>query len=124
MKNLVNFTSEKSGKEYSVDLHIQKMGKSGKEVMFITITTLTDFNEDFSEDYTVILNGLPTLKNLKRACGSTGDVEAAKLIIKTLKEKAVDEARKYWDFQGGSDEWDEWCGNLDNVLGEYIATCG
>lgn len=124
MKNLVNFTSEKSGKEYSVDLHIQKMGKSGKEVMFITITTLTVFNEDFSEDYTVILNGLPTLKNLKRACGSTGDVEAAKLIIKTLKEKAVDEARKYWDFQGGSDEWDEWCGNLDNVLGEYIAACG
>lgn len=117
MKQLVNFTSEKSGKEYSVDLHIKKMGKSGKEVMFITITT-----RDEVEDYTVILNGLPTVKNLKRACGM--DAKAAELIIGALKEKAVDEARKYWDFQGGSDEWDEWTGNLDNVLGEYIAACG
>lgn len=122
MTNLINFTSEKSGKEYSVDLHIKKMGKSGKEVMFITITTLTVFNEDFSEDYTVILNGLPTVKNLKRACGSTGDVEAAKLIIKTLKEKAIEEACEYWNFNLGSD--DEWCENLDNVLEDYIATCG
>lgn len=116
MKNLINFESE-SGKEYSVNLQTLTIGE--KEVMFITITTL---DTDSMEDYTVILNGLPTVKNLKRACGM--DAKAGELIIGALKEKAVDEARKYWDFQGGSDELDEWCGNLDNVLGEYIATCG
>ena len=117
MKEICNFVSNESGNEYSVYLHIQKMGISGAEVMYITITT-----RDEVEDYTVILNGLPTVKNLKRACGR--DAKAAELIIGALKEKAVDEARKYWDFQGGSDEWDEWTGNLDNVLEEYIAACG
>lgn len=111
MKNLINFKSE-SGKEYSVNLQTLTIGE--KEVMFITITTL---DTDSMEDYTVILNGLPTLKNIQKACGR--DVEAAELIIKTLKEKAVEEACEYWDFNLGSD--DEWGNCLDAVLYAYTA---
>ena len=110
MTNLINFTSEQSGNEYSVNLQTLTIGE--KEVMFITITTL---DTDSMEDYTVILNGLPTPKNIQKACGR--DVEAAELIIKTLKENAVDEAEEYWYFNLGSD--DEWGNCLDAVLYAY-----
>lgn len=91
-----------------------KMGESEKEVMYITVTTLKD-----GEDYTVILNGLPTLNNLKRMCER--DEKAAILIIKTLCEKAVEDAREYWSFDLASDdEFDEWTDNLDTVLGAYL----
>ncbi len=115
MKEICNFSTE-NGNEYSVNLQTLTMG-GGKEVMFITITTL---DTDRDEDYTVILNGLPTLKNLKKACGM--DAKAAELIIKALKENAVDEACEYWDFNLAND--DEWADNLDSVLIDYLATCG
>lgn len=112
MTNLINFTSEQSGNEYSVNLQTLTIGE--KEVMFITITTL---DTDSMEDYTVILNGLPTPKNIQKACGR--DVEAAELIIKTLKENALSEACEYWNFNLGSD--DEWGNCLDAVLYAYTA---
>lgn len=109
MKNLVNFIGVA---EYSVNLHIMKMGLSGEEVMFITVTTLLD-----GSDYTVVLNGLPMPKQLNKMCGK--DVEAAKLIIKTLKEDAVKYAIKYWNF-----DKDEWLMNLTEVLVQYEETYG
>lgn len=104
MKNLISFLGVA---EYSVNLQILKMGLSGEEVMFITVTTLVD-----GSDYTVILNGLPMPKQLKKICGK--DVEAAKFIIKTLKEDVVKYAIKYWNF-----DKEEWTSNLDKVLEQY-----
>lgn len=105
MKNLISFLG---AAEYSVDLHLMKMGLSGEEVMFITVTTLLD-----GSDYTVVLNGLPMPKQLNKMCGK--DAEAAKLIIKTLKDDVVKYAIKYWNF-----DKDEWTSNLDNVLETYL----
>ena len=109
MKNLINFMGVA---EYSVNLHTMKMGLSGEEVMFITVTTLMD-----GSDYTVVLNGMPMPKQLKKICGK--DVEAAKLIIKTLKEDVVKYAIKYWNF-----DKDEWEMNLDLVLKQYKESKG
>lgn len=109
MKNLINFMGVA---EYSVNLHTMKMGLSGEEVMFITVTTLVD-----GSDYTVVFNGLPMPKQLKKICGK--DVEAAKLIIKTLKEDVVKYAIKYWNF-----DKDEWTDNLNNVLEDYEESVG
>jgi hypothetical protein len=105
VKNLMSYLSSA---EYSVDLHLMKMGLSGEEVMFITVTTLMD-----GSDYTVIFNGLPLPKYIKKACGK--DAEAAKFIIKTLKDDAAKYAIKYWNF-----DKDEWASNLDNVLKTYL----
>lgn len=109
MKNLINFIGVA---EYSVNLHTMKMGLSGEEVMYITVTTLMD-----GSDYTVVLNGLPMPKQLNKMCGK--DVDAAKLIIKTLKEDAVKYAIKYWNF-----DKDEWTSNLDTVLEQYEESVG
>lgn len=104
MKNLICFLGNA---EYSVDLHLIEMGLSKEKVMFITVTTVKD-----GMDYTVVLNGLPLPKHLKKACGK--DVEAASFIIKTLKEDVVQYAIKYWNF-----DKDEWESNLDLVLKQY-----
>lgn len=109
MKNLINFIGVA---EYSVNLHTMKMGLSGEEVMFITVTTLMD-----GSDYTVVLNGLPMPKQLNKMCGK--DVDAAKLIIKTLKDDVVKYAIKYWNF-----DKDEWTDNLDKVLEQYEESVG
>lgn len=105
MKNLICF---QGAAEYSVDLHLMKMGLSGEEVMFITVTTLQD-----GIDYTVVMNGLVTHKQLKKICGK--DAEAAKFIVKTLKEDVAKYAMRYWNFS--KDEWNE---NLDSVLKTYL----
>ena len=75
--------------------------------MFITATKV-----DNGMDYTVIINGLPTPKNLLKVCEK--DVDAAKLIIKTLKEDALSYAKKYWNFM--KSEWED---ELDDVLFHY-----
>ena len=105
MKNLISFLG---AAEYSVDLHLKKMNLSGEQIMYITISTVVD-----SSDYTVVLNGLPMPKLLKKVCGK--DAEAAKLIIKTLKDDVVKYAIKYWNF-----DKDEWTSNLDKVLEDYL----
>ena len=97
-----------NGTEFSINLHIVEMPMNGREVMFITISTA---ESDDETDYTVVLNGLPTLKNLERACGKS--INAAERVIKALK-KAVKEACEYWGFMD-----DEWVSNLDNVLDDY-----
>ena len=95
--------------EYSVDLHLNKMGLSGEQVMYITVTTLFDVS---GTDYTVVLNGIPSVKHLKKICGVS--IEDAKTIICTLKEKAVKYAVKFWNFQE-----EEWTNALDDVLERY-----
>ena len=105
MKNLISFLGVA---EYSVNLHTMKMGLSGEEVMFITVTTLED-----GSDYTVVFNGLPMPKQLKKICGK--DVEAAKLIIKTLKDDVVKYAIKYWNF-----DKDEWENELEKTFNNYL----
>ena len=105
MKNLISFLG---AAEYSVDLHLKKMDLSGEQIMYITISTVVD-----SSDYTVVLNGLPMPKLLKKVCGK--DDRAAKLIIKTLKDDVVKYAIKYWNF-----DKDEWTSNLDKVLETYL----
>lgn len=75
--------------------------------MFITATKV-----DNGMDYTTIINGLPTPKNLLKVCEK--DVDAAKLIIKTLKEDALSYANKYWNFD--KEEWED---ELDDVLFHY-----
>ena len=103
-----NLISYNGNAEYSVDLHLNEMRFSREKVMFITVTTLMD-----GMDYTVVFNGLPMPKQLNKACGK--DVEAAKFIIKTLKDDAAKYAIKYWNF-----DKDEWTSNLDNVLETYL----
>lgn len=105
MQNLLSFNGLA---EYSVDLHLLKMGKSGEQVMFITVTNLLVSGTD----YTVVLNGIPSVKHLKKICGAS--IEDAKTIISTLKEKAVKYAVKYWNFQE-----EEWTNALDDVLERY-----
>ena len=106
--NLKNFETER-GFEYSVNLNVVKT--KFKDSMFISVTMV----DDDIQDYTAIFNGLPTLKDLKSACGR--DEEAAKLIIQRLKEKDVVEyAKEYWDFL----ETDEWFDGLDSVLEKYL----
>ena len=75
--------------------------------MFITATKV-----DNGMDYTTIFNGLPTPKNLLKVCEK--DVEAARFIIKTLKEDALSYAKKYWNFM--KSEWED---ELDDVLLHY-----
>ena len=107
IKNLISYYNGED--EYSVNLHVIKTQRKTK-VMFITVTKV-----DNGMDYTVIFNGLPTVKDLQNACQR--DEEAAKFIIKALKEEDVKEyAKKYWNF---IDE-DEWEDNLDNSLALYI----
>lgn len=92
--------------EYSVNLHVIKTQRKNK-VMFITVTKV-----DNGMDYTVIFNGLPTPKNLLKVCEK--DVEAARFIIKTLKEDALSYAKRYWNFD--KSEWED---ELDDVLFHY-----
>ena len=108
MKHLSNFAV--NGTEFSINLHIVEMPINGREVMFITIST-------DETDYTVVLNGLPTVKNLKRAFGS--NTKAAEKVINVLKKNAVEEAREYWFFNLSSDS--EWEDGLDSVLEDYIS---
>ena len=108
MKTLENYAV--NGTEFSINLHTIKMG-SGTEVMFITITKFDTSKYD-GADYTVVLNGLPTVKLIEKACGV--DFKAAESIIKALQEKAVDEACEFWGFLP-----DEWVNNLDYVLADY-----
>lgn len=105
VKNLINY---RGNAEYSVNLHLNEMRFSREKVMFITVTTVMD-----GMDYTVVFNGLPLLKQLKKVCGK--DKEAAQLIIKTIKEDAVKYAIKYWNF-----DKDEWENELDDVLKAYL----
>ena len=98
-----------NGTDFSINLHTIEMGDT--EVMFITITKLITNRLDGS-DYTVVLNGLPTVKNIEKACGV--DFKAAERIIKALQEKAVDDACEYWGFTD-----DEWVNNLGYVLDDY-----
>lgn len=109
MINISNFISTDSNKEFSTDIHVKTMEQSETEVMYITITAV---DLDSEQDYTVILNGLPTPKNIKRICGN--DVEAAEEIVNDLKKFAVDEACEYWNF-----DKEEWETNLDDVLFHY-----
>lgn len=104
IKNLISYFNGEV--EYSVNLHIIKTQQKNK-VMFITVTKV-----DNGMDYTVIFNGLPTPKNLLKVCEK--DVEAAKFIIKTLKEDALSYAKKYWNFM--KSEWED---ELDDVLFHY-----
>ena len=102
IKNLISYFNGEV--EYSVNLHVIKTQRKNK-VMFITVTKV-----DNGMDYTVIFNGLPTVKNLLEVCEK--DVEAAKFIIKTLKEEDVYElAAEYWNF--AKDEWED---ELDDTL--------
>lgn len=112
IKNLNYFVSS-NGKEYSTDLHIVNVGvgEESTKVMYITVTTLYD-----GSDYTVIFNGLPTVKNLKRI---SDNYDAVAPIIDALKEKAVKYAIKYWNF-----DRDEWEMNLDIVLKQYKESIG
>lgn len=112
MKHLSNFAV--NGTEFSINLHIVEMPMNGREVMFITISTA---ESDDETDYTVVLNGLPTVKNLKRAFGS--NTKAAEKVIKVLKKNAVKEACEYWFFNLSSDS--EWEDGLDSVLEDYIS---
>lgn len=106
IKNLISYFN--GDVEYSVNLHVIKTQQKSK-VMFITVTKV-----DNGMDYTVIFNGLPTPKNLLKVCEK--DVEAAKFIIKTLKEEDVYKlAAKYWNFY--KDEWED---NLDDSLELYL----
>jgi hypothetical protein len=105
VKNLISYNGNA---EYSVDLHLNEMGLSREKVMFITVTTLMD-----GMDYTVVFNGLPMPKQLNKACGR--DEEAAKLIIKTLKEDAVKYAIKYWNF-----DKEEWENELEKSFNHYL----
>ena len=104
IKNLISYFNGEV--EYSLNLHVIKTQRKNN-VMFITATKV-----DNGMDYTVIFNGLPTPKNLLRVCEK--DVEAAKLIIKTLKEDALSYAKKYWNFM--KSEWED---ELDDVLFHY-----
>lgn len=106
IKNLFGYLDEN---EYSVNLHLVKMPMSEETVMFITVTTISG-----GMDYTVIFNGLPTPKNLKKA--SCSNAEVAKLIIKSLKDDVTKYAIKYWNF-----DKDEWLDNLDKVLEDTLA---
>ena len=106
IKNLISYFNGEV--EYSVNLHVINTQRKNK-VMFITVTKV-----DNGMDYTVIFNGLPTAKNLKKCCEK--DVEAAKFIIKTLKEEDVFKfAAEYWNFD--KDEWED---NLDETLLFYM----
>lgn len=104
IKNLISYFN--GDVEYSVNLHLIKTERKNN-VMFITVTKVDD-----GMDYTVIFNGLPTPKNLLKVCEK--DVEAAKFIIKTLKEDALSYAKKYWNFM--KSEWED---ELDDVLFHY-----
>lgn len=104
IKNLISYFNGEV--EYSLNLHVIKTQRKNN-VMFITVTKV-----DNGMDYTVIINGLPTPKNLLKVCEK--DVEAAKLIIKTLKEDALSYAKKYWNFM--KSEWED---ELDDVLFHY-----
>lgn len=104
IKNLISYFNGEV--EYSVNLHLIKTERKNN-VMFITVTKVDD-----GMDYTVIFNGLPTPKNLLKVCEK--DVEAAKFIIKTLKEDALSYAKKYWNFM--KSEWED---ELDDVLFHY-----
>ena len=114
MINISNFISSNGNKEFSMDIHSKTMKHIDKEVMYITIT---EVDLDSEQDYTVILNGLPTPKNIKRICGN--DVDAAEEIVNDLKKLAVDEACEYWNFNK-----DEWEYNLDDVLKHYKESIG
>lgn len=105
IKNLISYFN--GAVEYSVNLHVINTQLKNK-VMFITVTKV-----DNGLDYTVIFNGLPTPKNLLKACED--DVAAAKFLIKTLKEDALIYAKRYWNFD--KDEWED---NLDDSLAHYM----
>lgn len=104
IKNLISYFNGEV--EYSINLHVIKTQRKNN-VMFITATKV-----DNGMDYTTIINGLPTPKNLLKVCEK--DVDAAKLIIKTLKEDALSYANKYWNFD--KEEWED---ELDDVLFHY-----
>lgn len=104
IKNLISYFNGEI--EYSLNLHVIKTQRKNN-VMFITVTKV-----DNGMDYTVIFNGLPTPKNLLKVCEK--DVEAARFIIKTLKEDALSYAKKYWNFM--KSEWED---ELDDVLFHY-----
>lgn len=113
MVSISNFISS-NNKEFSTDIHFKTMKHIDKEVMYITITAV---DLDSEQDYTVIMNGLPTPKNIKRICGT--DVEAAEEIVNDLKKLAVGEACEYWNFNK-----DEWEYNLDKVLEQFKEKIG
>ena len=104
IKNLISYFNGEV--EYSLNLHVIKTQRKNN-VMFITATKV-----DNGMDYTVIFNGLPTPKNLLKVCEK--DVEAARFIIKTLKEDALSYANRYWNFD--KEEWED---ELDDVLFHY-----
>ena len=104
IKNLISYFNGEV--EYSLNLHVIKTQRKNN-VMFITATKV-----DNGMDYTVIFNGLPTQKNLLKVCEK--DVEAARFIIKTLKEDALIYAKRYWNFD--KSEWED---ELDDVLFRY-----
>ena len=105
IKNLISYFNGEV--EYSVNLHVIKTQRKNN-VMFITVTKV-----DNGMDYTVIFNGLPTPKNLLKVCEQ--DAEAARFIIKTLKEDALSYAKRYWNFD--KSEWED---ELDNSLEHYM----
>ena len=111
MKNLISFLGNA---EYNVNLHVEETKLTRETYMYITVTTI-DTVIGYKKPYTVIFNGLPTPKFLKKTCGK--DVEAASIIIKTLKEnedvcKCVS---RYWNFT--KKEWEK---NLDEIFNKYI----
>ena len=125
-KNLIEFVAKDGKAEYSLNFFTHNVNlftvdyvcSTYTNVMFITATRIDLETDDNGEpykmmDYTVIFNGLPTLKNLLKVCEK--DVEAAKKIIEVLKRKDVFElAAEYWNFD--KEEWED---ELDDVLFQY-----
>ena len=115
MINLTDFVAKDSQVEYSVDMHFKTLDHSDKDVMYITITRV---ELDSEQDYTVILNGLPMPKTVKRICNK--DASTAEFIINVvLKKVALEEVMNYWNF-----DKDEWEMNLDLVLKQYKESIG
>ena len=105
IKNVINYSNGE--KEYHVDLHVITTKQSLTKVMYITATTI-----ESGYDYTVIFNGLPTPKNLKKCCEK--DWVAARCIIEALKKKWK-YAATHWQFD--KEQWEE---ELESNYGEYL----
>ena len=120
ISNLIEFVAKDGKAEYSLNLFtLDGVGTTNTNVMFITATRIdleTDENGEPYKmmDYTTILNGLPTPKNLLKVCED--DTDSAKEIIEVLKGEDVFElAAEYWNFD--KDEWED---NLDDSLAHYM----
>ena len=118
-KKKYEFVAKNDKAEFSINLFtLDEVGITKSNVMFITATRIdleTDENGEPYKmmDYTTIINGLPTPKNLLKVCEK--DTDSAKRIIEALKGEDVFKfAAEYWNFD--KDEWED---ELDDVLFHY-----